>query len=180
MGGDQPFANGWVFWNPASDAYYVLRNDTMRWQYYQAHTRYVKSKVDPNIRGTVVLQGRTDHRGVVLFSPDGPHLVTDADGAFVLSYEGYTTLRIYHPGYLDVLATIDVALHDPLDMDEIVLLAGDVNGDNSIDIYDIAYVAARLSSGDAQADVNGDGTVDILDVTLVAINYNQTGPIPWP
>jgi YVTN family beta-propeller protein len=179
LGGDQAFANGSVFWNPDSDAYYVLRNDTMRWQYYRAHRRYHVDEVEANVSGQVRLQGRADHSGTILVSPQGPHTATAQDGSFGLNYQGQTTLRISHPGYLDVLATIKADASTLLDLNEIVLLGGDVNGDNCVDILDVSYVGYHFSSADAQADLTGDGVVNILDLSIVGANFGQAGPILW-
>jgi hypothetical protein len=179
LGGDQSFANGTVFWNPASDAYYVLRNDTMRWQYYRAHRRYDAEGIEPNVTGQLRLQGRSQHGGVILLGEAGMRTASMENGRFELSYAGQTTLRIHHPGYLDVQATIkaDSDLH--LDLGEIELLGGDVNGDQRIDILDIAYIGYHFSSADAQADLNGDGAVDIFDIALAGANFGQTGPVSW-
>ncbi len=179
MGGDQSFANGKVFWNPASDAYYVLRNDNMRWQYYRAYRRYTLEEGQFNVSGSIKLQGRSDHRGVMLSSADGPRTVTDESGSFGLNYEGQTTLEIRHAGYLDVVATIKAVPDAQLNLGEISLFGGDVNGDSRIDILDISYIGYRFSSADAQADLNGDGVVDVLDLSLVGANFGKSGPVSW-
>ena len=49
---------------------------------------------------------------------------------------------------------------------------GDVNGDNVVDVADIATVISVMASGStgdspASADVNGDGTVDVADIATV-------------
>jgi hypothetical protein len=59
----------------------------------------------------------------------------------------------------------------------ITLLAGDINADNLIDIFDLAHMARFYGSSDSQADLNGDGTVSILDLVLAAGNYGQRGPL---
>jgi YVTN family beta-propeller protein len=179
IGGDQAFANGTVFWNPASDAYYVLRNDTMRWQYYRAHRRYDAQDIEPNVTGQVKLQGRSQHGGVMLLGDAGMRIASQENGQFGLHYAGQTTLRIHHPGYLDVQATIKADPDVYLDIGEIELLGGDVNGDNRIDILDISYVGYRFSTADAQADLNEDGVIDILDLSLVGANFGQIGPVLW-
>jgi hypothetical protein len=179
MGGHQVFTNGRVFWHPWSDAYYVLQLDNHRWQYYRAHRRYALPDVQANVVGQINLQGRTDQRGVILASSDGPRTASDESGSFGLSYEGQTTLQIRYPGYLDVVAPIKADLDAILDMGEITLIGGDLNGDNEINILDLAFVGAQLGSGDAKADLNGDGAVDILDLTLIGANFGKSGPVPW-
>ncbi|MBR3479899.1 MAG: dockerin type I repeat-containing protein [Prevotella sp.] len=48
---------------------------------------------------------------------------------------------------------------------------GDVNGDNTIDVADIATVidvmAGSADVSSASADVNGDGTVDVADIAAI-------------
>ncbi len=51
----------------------------------------------------------------------------------------------------------------------------DVNGDNVVNIADLALVAARLGvRGQNSADVNGDNVVNIADLVLVAQNFGTT------
>ena len=46
---------------------------------------------------------------------------------------------------------------------------GDVNGDNSVDVADIATVIDVMAAGTviAAADVNGDGKVDVADIATI-------------
>ena len=55
----------------------------------------------------------------------------------------------------------------------------DVNGDGSVDILDLSYVAARFGQ-DAQtiADVNGDGAVDIKDLITIASGLDTEASAP--
>jgi hypothetical protein len=179
VGGDQAFTNGSVFWNPASDAYYVLYSDTHRWQWYRAHRHHEAQAIAPNVSGRIALQGRADHRGIVLNSPAGPHTTTDENGHFGLHYEGQMQLIIHHPGYLDVIATVKVGAGTHLDMNEFVMPGGDVNGDNRIDILDLSYVGYKFGTADTAADLNGDGSVDIFDLSLAGANFGRVGPLYW-
>ncbi len=58
-----------------------------------------------------------------------------------------------------------------------IRLLGDANGDNSIDIHDIAVVAAAFASYPSHerwspaADMNGDEKVDIKDIAIVAVKF---------
>ena len=46
---------------------------------------------------------------------------------------------------------------------------GDVNGDNTVDVADIANIIDIMAKGtnNPQADVNGDGTVDVADIAAI-------------
>ena len=46
---------------------------------------------------------------------------------------------------------------------------GDVNGDGSVDVADIATVISVMANGgtDLTADVNGDGAVDVADIATI-------------
>ncbi len=52
----------------------------------------------------------------------------------------------------------------------------DVNGDNSVNILDLTYVASYFGDPDApsNADVNGDGDINILDLTLIASHFGES------
>ena len=55
----------------------------------------------------------------------------------------------------------------------------DVNGDGSVDILDLSYVAARFGDkGQTEADVNRDGVVDIKDLITVASGMGREADAP--
>ncbi len=55
----------------------------------------------------------------------------------------------------------------------------DVNGDGSVDILDLSYVAARFGQDDQTiADVNGDGAVDIKDLITIASGLDTEASSP--
>ncbi len=178
QGADQAFENGAVLWSPASDSYMVLYGDG-RWQYYRAHRRYPVDVGEPNITGRVVMQGRIDHRGVILSIDGGPYMATDPQGRFGFSAARQLTVHFDHPGYLGAVATIKAVPGVSADLGEIALIGGDVTGDRRVDILDISYVAYRFAGSDATADLTGDGVVDILDLSMVGANFGQTGPVHW-
>ena len=55
----------------------------------------------------------------------------------------------------------------------------DVNGDGSVDILDLSYVAARFGDKDqTEADINRDGVVDIKDLVTVASGMGREADAP--
>ena len=59
-----------------------------------------------------------------------------------------------------------------------VIVQGDLNHDNWVDIFDIVIVGVAFDSTaptDPRADVNGDGTVDIFDLVVVAVHFGEWG-----
>jgi hypothetical protein len=141
----------------------------------------------PNCRvaGAVVLQGRSSSGGIAVANSAGAQTQTQASGSFVVDAENVISLK--YPGYLSTA----IDLRDELQilsadsktvyLAEIELAAGDITGDDAIDILDLAYIAAKVGTADTGADLNGDGQVNLLDLTMAAGNYGQKGPLqPWP
>jgi hypothetical protein len=56
------------------------------------------------------------------------------------------------------------------------LLAGDLNGDERIDIVDFSLFRGRFGSEDDLGDLNNSGFVDILDFSLLRTNFGTWGP----
>ena len=58
-------------------------------------------------------------------------------------------------------------------------LVGDVNGDGTVNILDLVFVASHFDAPDATAaDVNGDGVVNIQDLVLVANSFGSVAAAP--
>ncbi len=58
-------------------------------------------------------------------------------------------------------------------IDVVQPIAGDVNGDGQVDIFDLALVASAFGSSDPDADLNKDGLVNIFDLVLVGLNFGR-------
>jgi hypothetical protein len=135
------------------------------------------------ISGTVILQGRSDHSGAVVTSASGAQAVTDADGRFAVAGTEPITVRM--AGFLSGLAAPGTAAARAAatgdtranSVGTITLLAGDLNQDDVINVFDLAIVAAAMDSTNNQADLNRDGVVNILDVVLIANNFGRQGPL---
>jgi hypothetical protein len=134
------------------------------------------------IAGMLNLQGRTHHAGITVSSSGGQQTQTQADGSF--SLPSLESLNFSFPGYLSaqadpqtLLAQSNFATDQALNLGALTMLAGDVNADNRINIFDLAYIAKTYTSNDPLADLNADGTVNIMDLVMAAGNYGQQGPL---
>ena len=134
------------------------------------------------IGGTCILQGRSDSSGIVVTSASGAQATTDAAGKFGVGGGEPVTAR--YPGFLSAMAAPGTAAARAAatgdasanSVGTITLLAGDLNGDDVINVFDLAIIASALDTSDPKADLNGDGIVNILDVALIASNFGQQGP----
>ena len=93
----------------------------------------------------------------------------------------YPTVTASRPGYLTARA---VNVPPGADLGLVTLMAGDVTGDNAVNIFDLTVIAGSLGApvGTSTAlemmDFNEDAVVTIADLALVAKNYNMSGPQP--
>jgi hypothetical protein len=135
----------------------------------------------PNcLTGTVALEGRGDHSGVIVTNSDGVQTTTMPDGSFGLPAS--EQLVFERGGFVTALADVSQILAaaaegQPVTIQTVTLLVGDVNGDNIINILDMAFLAHYYSTNNPIADLNQDGRVDIMDLALCANNYQKQGPI---
>jgi hypothetical protein len=137
-----------------------------------------------SISGTVLLQGRTNHSGVNIFVSEEtcatanagePVATTGVDGHFEVTLPGetdYGCLQAVHTGYLNGQQSLPAG-----DLGSITLPGGEFNGDQLINIFDLAIMAGRYDTADAVVDINTDGWVDILDLIIAAGNYDRVGPV---
>ncbi|MCS7259342.1 MAG: dockerin type I domain-containing protein [Anaerolineae bacterium] len=109
--------------------------------------------------------------------------VADAAGVVSLPFAAaYPMVTVSRPGYLSARAT---NVLPGTDLGLVTLLAGDVTGDNNINIFDLTVVAGSLGApvGTSTAlemmDFNADGVVTIADLALLAKNYGLSGPRPF-
>ncbi|MBN1937518.1 MAG: immune inhibitor A [Anaerolineae bacterium] len=127
------------------------------------------------LTGLVQLEGRTSYSGVVVQIDGGATVTTTADGRYTFATAaGQHTLTFARPSYLGRSMTAQGTAGSTVTLPTVTLLGGNVNGDNCIDILDLAAVASQFNSTTptpATTDINGDGLVDIVDVVLVAKNF---------
>jgi hypothetical protein len=145
-------------------------------------------RVPGTLQGRVLLQGRNDHSGVSVSSSlsksRSDAIQTDENGRFAIATshgEGFYTITVAKEGYLGAVSErpVKMTVDAVVDLGEITLIGGDVNGDNEIDVRDLSYVAWHFDERDPKADINGDGIVDIFDLSLIAGNFGRTGPVEW-
>ena len=94
------------------------------------------------------------------------------------SYSNYTISAVADT----VLGETDTADNIYTDGTVLVTIPGDVNGDRTVDIFDIGTVSAHWYPGppmgplgyDANADINDDGAVDIFDVGIASAHWGQS------
>jgi hypothetical protein len=64
-------------------------------------------------------------------------------------------------------------------LESLLFLVGDINGDGSVDVVDLLYLADAWGSASSDAsynsacDFNGDGSVDIVDLLMLAGNFGR-------
>jgi len=146
----------------------------------QTGTVEVNVTCQASVSGTVILQGQRDYHGVTVSSSTGDSVLTDAQGNFTVN--GGEPIVVKIASYLSGRAEIGTASKiangaTVTNLGRITLMAGDVNNDNVINIFDLAYLATRLYTADTLADLNKDGQVNIFDLSLAASNYQKNGPL---
>jgi len=130
-------------------------------------------------------QNATLNSGV---AKDADFILSGAGGTFELTWDvatstfkaeaiapGEYTITIVRPGYLVGTATIEVLSTGEIDGEMPELVAGDVNGDGTIDISDVSATVREWDGTTVAADINGDGVVDISDVSTIVRNWDATG-----
>ncbi|MCS6774952.1 MAG: FG-GAP-like repeat-containing protein, partial [Chthonomonadaceae bacterium] len=104
------------------------------------------------------------------------------DGRFTIASlpAGRYHLRIKGTRYLASSQTVEILPGHTLQI-RALLAAGDVDGDNRIDVQDLQRLIAAFDAAaseahfDPDADLNGDGSVDIQDLDLLMRNFDQVG-----
>jgi hypothetical protein len=114
------------------------------------------------------------------------NLTTDAAGAFTVTVTTLPTgtygWRAKGPQFLATAGSVVLAGSPSTALDAGLQSAGDVNGDNLVDVTDFTVLRAAFGTGcggpgfDARADLNGDCVIDVLDFTLLRANFGQGGP----
>ncbi|MHC0037515.1 S8 family serine peptidase [Pseudoneobacillus sp. C159] len=114
--------------------------------------------------------------------------IVHADGSFTiegLPADQTFTVRLFVPGHLPGIMTglqlisENDGIYSPDDVSVkwgAVMLAGNINNDNVINILDLAILSRYFGATNATAemgDINQDGTIDILDLSYITANYDS-------
>ena len=138
------------------------------------------------ITGTVQLEGRTIYSDTSIFvgskacptaGEETAAATTNINGNFELmlsANQNTGCLLATHAGYLSAQVNLPIE-----DLGTTTLLAGDLNDDGEINIFDLTTIATHYGSSNTLADINVSGQVDIFDLVLVAKNFQRQGPVDW-
>lgn len=141
-----------------------------------------------SVLGRVLLQGRRQYHGTQIYVSDracpappasiiagAPAAITNTEGNFEFvpaAGSVYRCLQLFQHGYLLGQTS------DPQgNLGTLELPGGDINDDNAINIFDMAYIGSYYGDNDPQVDINDDGIVSIFDLVLAASNYGRQGPV---
>ncbi|MEV0095432.1 S8 family serine peptidase [Streptomyces sp. NPDC050738] len=126
---------------------------------------------------------RLDGIEASLTAPDGTRRILTGDALGKMSADALTpTEKPYRfevkvPGHFTWSEDIDLGLHGygavsgTAGSSQAALVAGDVNGDDVIDVRDAAAVYASRGTANRAADIDHNGTVDARDLHWVVQNY---------
>ncbi|AUX39979.1 uncharacterized protein SOCE26_013740 [Sorangium cellulosum] len=145
------------------------------------------------VSGSVLLQGRSNHSGVVVKAWKGPSqvgdaAVTSASGAYSLNLPPDTySITALKPGYLTArMSAIVAAAGSTTTMNSVTLPAGDLNNDDCITwAGDLQVVGAAANPATPATlgnvkDIDGNGTINNTDYAIVLGNSGLCGPVVWP
>ncbi|MDP6594741.1 MAG: invasin domain 3-containing protein [Candidatus Poribacteria bacterium] len=106
-----------------------------------------------------------------------------SDGKYAVTYANFTVPGAYSvvinaensDGFADPIQTT-ITVAGEVSQPEPQKLTGDVNGDGTVNIFDLVIAAGSFgkTGTDIMGDVNGDGGVNIFDLVIVAGNFGQS------
>jgi hypothetical protein len=142
-----------------------------------------------SVSGIVTLDAATNHSGstITLFDILDVAVattVTAADGSFSIANVAPGTYQIEAdaPGYVSTRSN-DTSIGATVTLPSGLLIAGDINDDEVVDLLDITQFAADYPTQQitptAAYDVTRDGTVNISDFFITVQNMDTVGPTVW-
>jgi hypothetical protein len=146
--------------------------------------------LETSVEGKVLLQGRSDHSGVMVCADDNDEPIcveTGADGRYLMVLgPGSYLVTINMERYLDAERNVLLMAGSSTLLPDVSCPGGDSNDDCVINILDLGLLGGRFGSlcGDAnwdqRADINDDCAINILDLALAGGNFSKTCPAAWP
>ncbi len=135
------------------------------------------------LTGNVSLQGRSAASGAQV-QAGGATAAVGPDGSYALiAPTGQLNVQATRDSYLSSKTSAGGGSSSVVNLPATTLAAGDINGDGTVDLFDLVVVASVYDTtppGNAKADLNGDGTVDLYDLVLLGANYGKTSVgTPW-
>ena len=113
-----------------------------------------------------------------------------SEGKYAATYANFTLAGDYAvivnaenaDGFADPIQTIITVAGEEEKPVTKPKLAGDVNSDNSVNIFDLVMVAGQFGKSGAglSGDVNGDSSVNIFDLVIVASNFGKSNVAAAP
>lgn len=139
------------------------------------------------ISGSVRRAELPDSGGInlVLTRPDGTTLNIPAGAEGLFNFAGMEpgnyTLEARAGGFLSAWTAFTLEAGQDLILPPAVLLAGDTNGDNIVDLTDAVMLAANFNAPPPvpEADLNRDGWIDIRDLAILGSAFGLAGPLAW-
>ncbi len=144
-----------------------------------------------SISGIAVYQSSTDATGITvkLLAGDGSVLQeqpVDAEGNFTFANLtiGDYAVSVSADGFLTTIFKTTVADNQVVDTGTLTLKAGDIDGNQTVDLADAGFIGANFNQpvppAPAVADLNRDGEINVRDLVLLGANFGVTGPIVLP
>ncbi len=139
-----------------------------------------------SVTGKVMLQGRMSHQGIRITIDDLPLATTNTEGSYAVLGSiprGQHVIKAEKTGYLCARGHLEIrdeAITET--MPPVTLLAGDLNGDDAINLFDLVLISTIFGNQDTESlrsDLNADGAVNLFDLVLVGNNLGKSGPIPF-
>ncbi|KZN55841.1 dockerin type I domain-containing protein [Pseudoalteromonas luteoviolacea] len=152
---------------------------------YQGQAGYVITVLESVIlSGNVADLGVTGDLSQVTILINGQEIQINSDGSFSSQVGiGDVTISISAPGFLSAEKQFTLSPNQAdINFGNVALVAGDSNGDNSIDIGDLTQLLGsyRTTSTDPMftpaADFNRDNKINLQDLTLLGKNFGKQGP----
>jgi hypothetical protein len=139
-----------------------------------------------SVTGKVMLQGRMNHQGIAITIGQLPPATTNAEGSYAVLGsvpKGQHVIKAEKTGYLRAMGHVEIRDDATTEtMPPVTLLAGDLNGDDAINLFDLVLISALFGNQDTESllsDLNADGAVNLFDLVLVGNNLDKSGPIPF-